>query len=82
MNPLLNVALYCIAGGWYVHPLKPRGKVPVTKHGKNGATLDEAQSCVSGGLAILTASERRKGYISPPMCTSNVRYDHKNKVAT
>jgi hypothetical protein len=42
MNPLLDVALYCIAG-WYVHPLKPRGKVPVTKHGKNDATLDEAK---------------------------------------
>jgi hypothetical protein len=43
MTALLDIALDCIRRGWYVHPLKPGGKIPVTKHGKNDATLDEAR---------------------------------------
>lgn len=39
----LEIALACVARGWYVHPLKPGDKFPITKHGKNDATLDEGQ---------------------------------------
>jgi hypothetical protein len=41
--PLLEVALSCIARGWYVFPCKPRTKQPATANGFKDATLDEAQ---------------------------------------
>jgi len=70
MSAFLDIALDCIRRGWYVHPLKPGGKIPVTKHGKNDATLDAAQvrewwtsnpncnvgiSCGHSGLCVLDA---------------------------
>jgi len=75
MSTFLDVALACIRRGWYVHPLKPSGKIPVTKHGKNDATLDEAQvrewwtrnpacnvgiSCGPSGLCVLDADHGLK----------------------
>jgi len=72
----LDIALGCIARGWHVHPLKSGGKVPVTKHGKNDATLDEAQvrqwwtrnpscnvgiSCGPSGLCVVDADHGLKG---------------------
>ena len=68
MSTFLDIALACVRRGWFVHPLKPSGKIPVTKHGKNDATLDEAQvrewwarnpacnvgiSCGPSGLCVL-----------------------------
>src|ERR1035441_105438 len=68
VSAFLDIALACIARGWHVHPLKPRDKIPVTKHGMNDATLDEAQirawwtrnpncnvgiSCAPSGLCVL-----------------------------
>jgi hypothetical protein len=70
VSTFLENALSCIARGWYVHPLKPEDKIPVTRHGKNDATLDEAQvrecwtlnstcnvgiSCGPSGLLVLDA---------------------------
>jgi hypothetical protein len=70
VSTFLENALSCIARGWYVHPLKPGDKIPVSKHGKNDATLDEAQvrecwtlnstcnvgiSCGPSGLLVLDA---------------------------
>ncbi len=43
MNHLLNHALKYAAFGWCVHPLVPRQKVPITKHGVKDATTDEKQ---------------------------------------
>jgi hypothetical protein len=39
----LEIALNCIRRGWFVHPLKPCDKVPITAHGKNDATQDETR---------------------------------------
>ena len=39
----LEVALNCIAQNFKVHPLKPGSKEPLTYHGKNDASGDEAQ---------------------------------------
>lgn len=75
MSAFLDIALACIARGWHVHPLKPRDKIPVTKHGMNDATLDEAQirawwtrnpncnvgiSCAPSGLCVLDADHGLK----------------------
>jgi hypothetical protein len=40
---MLDVALGCIARGWYVFPCWPRDKKPMTSNGWKAATLDEAQ---------------------------------------
>jgi hypothetical protein len=69
MNNFLDVALSCVRRGWFVHPLAPRDKVPITPHGKNDATRDEAQiqawwkdkksnvgiSCAPSELCVLDA---------------------------
>lgn len=39
----LDIALALAAQGVHVHPLKPSDKPPITEHGKNDATTDEAQ---------------------------------------
>jgi len=43
VSGFLDVALGLIARGWYVHPLAPRSKQPITPHGKNDASNTEAQ---------------------------------------
>ena len=70
MSTFLEIALSCVARGWHVHPLKPAGKIPITAHGKNDATVSEAQvrewwthnpncnvgiSCGASGLCVLDA---------------------------
>ncbi len=70
MANFLDIALKCIRRGWFVHPLKPCDKVPITEHGKNDATRDEAKvqawwadmpkanvgiSCAPSGLCVLDA---------------------------
>jgi hypothetical protein len=70
MTNFLEVALDCIRRGWFVHPLKPCDKIPITEHGKNDATRDEAKvqawwadmpnanigiSCAPSGLCVLDA---------------------------
>ena len=40
---MLAHALAYAARGWRVHPLKPRDKTPITKHGCKDATTDEQQ---------------------------------------
>jgi len=75
MSTFLDIALACIRRGWFVHPLKPSGKIPITTHGKNDATLDEAQvrewwtrnptcnvgiSCRPSGLCVLDADHGLK----------------------
>ncbi len=42
-NQLLEAALKYVSLGWYVFPLAPGQKVPITKHGVKDATTDEAQ---------------------------------------
>jgi len=66
----LEIALGCVSRGWHVHPLKVADKVPITKHGKNDATISEAQitewwtrwpnanvgiNCGLSGLCVLDA---------------------------
>ncbi len=68
MTSFLKIALHLIARGWYVHPLAPGTKQPITHHGKNDATLSEKQvrawwaktpeanvsiSCGPSGLCVL-----------------------------
>jgi len=68
MSDFLEIALCNAARGWYVLPLKPSGKIPISEHGKNDATLDEAEirdcwsqvpaanvgiSCGPSGLCVL-----------------------------
>jgi len=75
LTSFLDIAISCVRRGWCVHPLKPSGKIPVTKHGKNDATLDEAQvrewwthnpacnvgiSCGPSGLCVLDADHGLK----------------------
>ncbi len=43
MNTLLDHALKYAAMGWHIHPLVPRQKVPITKHGVKDATINEKQ---------------------------------------
>ena len=43
INSMLDVALNCIARGWYVFPCKPRDKEPLNKGAYKHATLDEAR---------------------------------------
>lgn len=43
MNHFLDHALKYAAMGWHIHPLVPRQKVPITKHGVKDATTDEKQ---------------------------------------
>jgi len=38
-----DIALRLIARGWHVHPLAPRTKQPITAHGKDDASTNEAQ---------------------------------------
>ena len=67
---LLDVALGCVKRGWFVHPLKPQDKYPITPHGKDDATRDTAQieawwartpnanvgiACGPSGLCVLDA---------------------------
>lgn len=40
---MLEIALACIARGWYVFPCRPRTKEPAVKGGFKAATIDEAQ---------------------------------------
>ncbi len=66
----LDTALSNVARGWYVNPLVPGNKKPITGHGKDDATLDEAQvrdwwtrtpnanvsiSCGPSGLCVVDA---------------------------
>src|SRR5580700_8794548 len=75
MSSFLDIALQHIARDWHVHPLKPAGKIPITEHGKNDATLSEAQvrawwartpsanvgiSCGPSGLCVLDADHGLK----------------------
>src|SRR5271163_950269 len=75
----LDIALAHIARGWYVHPLKIADKIPITKHGKNDATLDETQirkwwsqtpkanvgiSCGPSGLVVMDADHGIPDYES------------------
>ena len=43
MDHFLDHALKYAAFGWCIHPLVPRQKVPITKHGVKDATTDEKQ---------------------------------------
>ncbi len=75
MSAFRDIALEHTARGWYVHPLKPSGKIPITDHGKNDATLDEGVirdwwtrmpnanvgvSCGPSGLCVLDADHGLK----------------------
>jgi hypothetical protein len=66
----LDIALRNVSAGHYVHPLKEEDKIPITEHGKNDATRDEARirqwwtkwpkanvgiSCGPSGLCVLDA---------------------------
>jgi putative DNA primase/helicase len=42
MNSFLDIALGCLARGWYVFPCAPRDKRPITPNGFKDATADEA----------------------------------------
>ena len=42
---MLNAALAYAARGWRVHPLKPKDKTPISKHGCKDATTDKDQIC-------------------------------------
>jgi Bifunctional DNA primase/polymerase, N-terminal/AAA domain len=79
VSAFLETALKHIARGWYVHPLKPADKRPITEHGKNDATLDEAQvrawwlkwptanvgiSCGPSGICVLDADHGLSDYES------------------
>jgi len=43
MNDFLNAALHYASIGWQVFPLAPGQKIPITTHGVNDATTNEAQ---------------------------------------
>lgn len=75
MNNFLDIALSLTRRGWHVHPLKAAGKIPISEHGKNDATLDEAQvrawwtktpnanvgiACGPSGLCVLDADHGLK----------------------
>ena len=75
MTNFLDIALEHVARGWHVHPLKPSGKIPITDHGKNDATLDidalrawwtrtpnanVGVSCGPSGLCVLDADHGLK----------------------
>jgi hypothetical protein len=77
MTAFLDIALTHARRGWHVHPLKAAGKIPVTQHGKNDATLDEAVirdwwarmpnsnvgiSCGPSGLCVLDADHGLASY--------------------
>lgn len=78
-SPLLDAALSYAARGWHVLPLKPRAKVPLTKHGVKDATTDEKQirewwgrwpranigiACGPSGLAVVDVDVRNGGDMS------------------
>src|SRR6201997_616003 len=75
MTTFLDIALTHAGRGWHAHPVKAAAKIPVTQHGKNDATLDEAVirdwwarmpnsnvgvSCGPSGLCVLDADHGLK----------------------
>lgn len=72
----LDAALNLAGRGWHVLPVKPRGKLPATKHGLKDATRDAAQirgwwangsryglavACEPSGMVVLDVDPRNGG---------------------
>jgi hypothetical protein len=58
MNELGAAAVACVRRGWYVFPVAPRGKAPITKRGMLDASTDEGLvAALDGQEAALAWSE-------------------------
>lgn len=85
LSSLGGAALDYAARGWFVLPLKPRGKTPLTQHGLKDATIDPAAlrawwkqwpganigiACEPSGLAVIDIDAKSGGMVTLDQITS------------